>query len=357
MGVENYKNAGNTLSAVKERAPYSPLIFTCDLNPSLIAAIKDNFPDSALQIDGFHVMQELNRGINKDLKHYAKVNFNDEIRDLIYLRKILNKIRSAIRSKTPTDLDSVPALKRFDNSHAVSRVCRSVIDRLLYLFKIHEACNFFKNLVRELDILCAIDNSVIKEFCTLIHQILPKRRYTAKGMERVKLELIKKLKKMCLSFRKPLRESLTAFNKAKYLIFKQPERMDGTSKEALDALLKQHPALKEYRNMTVSLGEIYREPYELVDGHQIDALSQKPYYSDKLNTAISTLKKYKSEIISFARIFLEHPELEKACRSNLEWFNKRVKAPFKYSFNRQSTKNIINRLQLQIGGEIRNFLI
>ncbi|MHA1232712.1 MAG: hypothetical protein ACTSPQ_18935 [Candidatus Helarchaeota archaeon] len=124
-----------------------------------------------------------------------------------------------------------------------------------------------------MDILCVSDNSIIKEFCTSIHQILPKCRYTTKGMERVTLELIKKLKKTCLSFGKPLRESLKAFNKAKYLIFKQSERMDGTSKKALDALLKQHPALKEYRNMTVSLGEIYREPYELVDEHQIDALS------------------------------------------------------------------------------------
>ncbi|MHA1283264.1 MAG: hypothetical protein ACTSQP_12225 [Promethearchaeota archaeon] len=101
-------------------------------------------------------------------------------------------------------------------------------------------------------------------------------------MLRVQLELIKKLKKMCLSFRRPLKESLTAFNKEKYLIFKQPERMNAASKTALDALLKHHPVLKEYRDMTISVGEIYRESYEFVEGHQIDALLQKPYYSDKL---------------------------------------------------------------------------
>ncbi|MHA1232711.1 MAG: hypothetical protein ACTSPQ_18930 [Candidatus Helarchaeota archaeon] len=65
---------------------------------------KNIVPDLALQIDGFHVMQELNWGINKDLKSYATVIFNDEIRDLIYIRKILNKIRSALRNKTPTNL-------------------------------------------------------------------------------------------------------------------------------------------------------------------------------------------------------------------------------------------------------------
>ncbi|GAH37234.1 unnamed protein product, partial [marine sediment metagenome] len=94
----------------------------------------------------------------------------------------------------------------------------------------------------------------------------------------------------------------------------------------------------------------------LVDGRQIDALTQKKKYSDKLNAAVTTLKKYKSEIIAFARVFLEHPELGKACRANLEWLNKRVKAPFKASLNRQGLDHIVNRLQLQLGCEVRNFI-
>ena len=108
--------------------------------------------------------------------------------------------------------------------------------------------------------------------------------------------------------------------------------------------------------MTLMIGEIYRESYNRVDGRQIDALTQKKNYSDKLNTAITTLKKYKSEIIAFARVFLEHPELGKACRANLEWLNKRVKAPFKASLNRQGLDHIVNRLQLQLGCEVRNFI-
>ncbi|MHA1147437.1 MAG: hypothetical protein ACTSR8_04265, partial [Promethearchaeota archaeon] len=89
---------------------------------------------------------------------------------------------------------------------------------------------------------------------------------------------------------------------------------------------------------------------------QIDALTQSPEYSDKLNTAIATLKKYKSEIIAFAEVFLEHPELGKACRANMEWINKHVKAPFKAGLNRQSLEHVINRMELQLGGEVRNFI-
>ena len=79
-------------------------------------------------------------------------------------------------------------------------------------------------------------------------------------------------------------------------------------------------------------------------------------FSDNLNTAITTLKKYKSEIIAFAKVFLEHPELGKAYRANLEWLNRCAKAPFKASLNRQSLDHIVNRFQLQLGGEVCNFI-
>jgi len=55
-------------------------------------------------------------------------------------------------------------------------------------------------------------------------------------------------------------------------------------------------------------------------------------------------------------VFLEHPELGKACRANMEWLSKRVKAPFKASLNRQGLDHIVNRMQLQLGGEVRNFI-
>jgi len=156
--------------------------------------------------------------------------------------------------------------------------------------------------------------------------------------------------------RKPLQKEDSGFSKERFTLFKQPENMTEAAEEHLCKFLERHPSLREYREMTLMVGEIYREPYHLVDGRQIDALTQKPEYSDKLNTAIATLKKYKSEIKAFAEVFLKHPELGKACRANMEWLNKRVKAPFKASLNRQSLDHVINRMELQLGGEVRNFI-
>ncbi len=61
-------------------------------------------------------------------------------------------------------------------------------------------------------------------------------------------------------------------------------------------------------------------------------------------------------IIELAKVFLEHPELGKACRAIMEWLNKRAKAPFKASLNRQGLDHIVNRIELQLGGEVRNFI-
>ena len=118
--------------------------------------------------------------------------------------------------------------------------------------------------------------------------------------------------------------------------------MTEAAEEHLKKFLDRHPSLKEYHEMTLMVGEIYREPYHLVDGRQIDALTQKPSYSDvNVNRAYS---------ISYIQLNKNNRDL------NMEWLNKRVKATFKTSLNRQSLNHVINRIELQLGGEVRNFI-
>lgn len=341
---------------MKLEAPIDPFIITCDFNPSLIAAIKYVFPNSVVQIDGFHVMQELNNGIKRDLKLYAKRQFREEIQDLLELRAFLNALQEKRRKVELLSLAHIPPIKEIKPSHLSASLCRDVIKRLLATLTIQEPSTFFSTLDRELSALLKEHGSILNEFYAALREKFPKRRFTIKGRNRVQGELLKKLKTLCVRVRKPLQEEVATFSKERFLIFKQPESVTEVVKKALMDFLDRHPPLKEYRKMTLMVGEIYREPYHLVDGRQIDALTQHPEYSDKLNTAIATLKKHKLEIIAFAEVFLKHPELGKACRANMEWLNKRVKAPFKASLNRQSLEHVIHRMKLQLGGEVRNFI-
>lgn len=356
MGVENFENARCTLITVKVQAPIDPFIITCDFNPSLIAAIKEVFPNSAVQIDGFHVMQELNNGIKRDLKFYAKRAFRDEINNFLELRTFLNTLQEKRKTGGLLTQTQIPLIKEVKRSHANAWMCKEVIEKLLIALTIQDPDVFFKTLALELMDLLKEHGSILSELCEALREKFPKQMFTYKGRDRVQCELLKKLKALCVQLRKPLQEEVAAFNKERFLILKQPENVTEEVKKALTDFMDRHPSLKDYREMTLMVGEMYREPYHLVDGRQIDALTQKPEYSDKLNTAIGTLKKYKSEIIAFAKVFLEHPELGKACRANMEWLNTRVKASFKASLNRQSLEHVINRMELQLGGEVRNFI-
>ena len=356
MGVENFENASRSLRAVRQRAPIIPYLITCDFSPALIAAIKAIFPESVVQIDGFHVMQELNNGIRRDFKYYRAKHYRDEINDLLDLRSYLNTLQEMRKHADVLTLKSIPLLKSVNPSHSGAKTCSEVMTQLLYLLTTKDPRSFFIAFDAELKRLLKEHGKIVKEFCDALRSTFPKRNFTIKGRSRVQGELLKKLKSLCLKFRKPLKEEAREFSKKQFLLFKQPEKVTPKIKALIEAFLKQHPDLWEYREMTLLIGEIYREPYKFVDGRQIDALSQKKKYSDKLNTAITTLKKHKSEIMAFAKVFLDHPELGKACRANMEWLNKRVKAPFKASLNRQGLDHIVNRMELQLGGEVRNFI-
>lgn len=356
MGVENFENACRTLITVKTQAPIEPFIITCDFNPSLIAAIREVFPNSAVQIDGFHVMQELNNGIKRDLKLYARREFREEIADFLEFRAFLNALQEARKQAEPLSVSQIPPMKEIKHSHVDALRCKDVIERMVVMLTLQDPDTFFKTLDLELTALQEEYGTMVSEFCEALREKCPKRRFTSKGRNRVQAELLKKLKTLCVKMRKPLQKEVSGFSKERFIIFKQPEKMTEQAEEQLKDFLERHPSLREYREMTLMIGEIYREPYHMVDGRQIDALTQKSAYSDKLNTTIATLKKYKSEIIAFANVFLEHPELGKACRANMEWLNKQVKAPFKASLNRQSLDHVINRMELQLGGEVRNFI-
>lgn len=357
MGVENFENACRALVAIKEKAPIDPFIITCDFNPALVAAIKAIFPTSAVQIDGFHVMQELNNGIRSDFKQYRGQQYREEIVDLLALRSYLNALQEARERAGVLTLASIPPLKEINPSHSRAHLCRDVVKLLLPFLTEQNPSSFFIAFDEELKNLLKQHGDLLQEFCSALRSKCPKRKFTTKGLERVQVELLKKLKTLCLRFRTPLKEKAREFSKKQFFLLLQPEKLTPTVVALIEEFLAQHPTLRKYREMTIKIGEIYRTPYQLVDGHQIDALGEKKQYSTKLNAAIATLKKYKSEIVAFARVFREHPELEKSCRANMEWLNKRVKAPFKTSLNRQKLDHVINRMQLQLGGDVRNFIM
>jgi len=175
------------------------------------------------------------------------------------------------------------------------------------------------------------------------------------GMKRLKNILLRKRKKLYLHFRALLEADSRQFHKHYWFLFIQPENLSRGRIRLLNNFLAKYPALQEYRDMTLLVGEIYRKAIQDIDGHQIDDLIIKPYYSKSLQTAIKTIKTHKPSILRFVEVFKEDPTMARSCRANMEFFNKRFKAPFQHGLNRTKQAHLLAKLQLQLGCEIRFF--
>jgi len=62
----------------------------------MIGAIRDVFGEHVIGIDGFHVMQELNNGIRRDLLDFRDNRFRVEIWELQGLRDWVSRVQEGI---------------------------------------------------------------------------------------------------------------------------------------------------------------------------------------------------------------------------------------------------------------------
>lgn len=352
VGVENNKNVTDTLNYLVEKYGINPQLITSDFSPNITGPICKIFGEEKLQIDGFHVMQELNRGIRTDLLLYRKELFTCEIRELESLRNWVSNTQKEYKKtgKYRIDLNTIEKSVNLKNykSHIYFQ---AVLDSIIVLKEnpLEKFAFSLKNLLNKLENSL---NENIKEFQSKIKNILPKGIITSKGQVRIKNEILKKLKGLFLSCRSKLELKSKKFNKDYWVLFCQPERMTEKRIILLNEFISNYSELEEYRKMTLSIGEIYRQNISEVDGSQINDLKIKTKYSDKLKTAIKTIKKFKDAIIRFSKVFKNNSKLAKISHVSMEYINNKFKAPFKKGFNRSSVETIKRKLSLQMGCEV-----
>jgi len=353
VGIENSKNVSDTLNYIVEKYGINPKLITSDFSPNITGPICEIFGADKLQIDGFHVMQELNRGIRTDLLLYRKELFTNEIQELESLRFWVSNIQKEYNRSGKYEIDLNAIKKSTDLNNFKSQECLQVVIDSIKVLKILELDRFEFDLI---NLLIKLERSLdenISNFCSKIKRILPKGKITNKGQIRIKNEILKKLKALFLSYRSVLEQKNKKFNKDYWVLFCQPEKMTEKRIILLNEFISDYPELKEYRQITLSIGEIYRQKISEVDGYQIDELKIKTKYSDKLKAAIKTIKKFKDSIIRFSKVFKSKFNLAKASHVSMEYINNKFKAPFKKGYNRSSIENIKRRLSLQMGCEVQ----
>ncbi|MFX1257944.1 MAG: hypothetical protein ACFFAN_08800 [Promethearchaeota archaeon] len=249
----------------------------------------------------------------------------------------------------------VGPLPEVDPSHEFSRNCLNLTSKAIELLKLNNPSEFFRKL-RHLLGNCDMSVEPLVYFCDRLLKVMPKKRFTQKGMLRLKKEVLKKVKTYYLWFRKPMDQRSIPFYHDFYVIFFQTEKMTPKGKALLEMFLNVHPYLKIYRKMTLLLGELSRLPVEDVDGHQIDELCDNHPFSKKLNTAIKTIKKQKDSFLRFVDFFKQHPKLLKSQRSTMEYYNQKFKRPFESGNTLLKKERLLGRLHTQLSGEIEWYL-
>jgi len=315
------------------------------------------YGENVIQIDLFHVMQLLNNGIKADLLKYREKRFDAERQELCSLRNWVNSIQKIVNDVRDFSiaLRIIGNLPEVKSTHKSSSKCAKLTSEVLELLRLDAPTQFFKELREFLNGLNGT-NDQLANFSNNMLNVMPKKRFTEKGMLRVKKEILKKLKTYYLELRKPIDEESVQFHHNFHIVFFQPEKLTLKRKEKLASFLTLHPELKKYREMTLLVGELSRLPYDKIDGHQIEDLRESPLYSNKLNTAIRTIKKQEANILRFVDFFKQNPELSKAQRSNMEFHNKKFKEPFESGNNLLKKERVIGRLNTQLSGKVEWFL-
>lgn len=354
---ENLENAECILEKVKEDGIH-PILVTCDLSPNILGAIEKVYGEEVIQIDGFHVMRELNNGIKRDLLDFREKKFKIEIKDLQLLRDWVNLILKGMQENGDFSISLKKAgmPPNVNPIHSLSLNCSKLMSKLLEILKIEIPKEFFNELLKVISEADPNFTNNEKNFFSGLFELIPKKKYSEKGRNRVKSTILRKLKSHFLKIRSDLENKSKNFFKDHWVIFFQPKKLTQKRKEKLELFLNTYPELQIYRNITLMVGEIYRLPIDKIDGHQIDDLKESPNFSDKLNTAICTLKKHKAKILRFVEVFKKYPNLPKACRSNMEYYNLRFKKPFKRGNNLTKKERLISKLNMQFYGKVEWFL-
>ncbi len=355
VGVENATTMTNTLIHAKENLNIIPEIIVHDLSPNILAAVKNVFSEDHSAIDPFHVMQELNRAIMKDLSRYQRKIYSDRINKLTNLRDMVTKYQK--QKITFGEWESQLNEDDFRDELDINiLLCCSITSELLQTLEIQDNLIFFEILRQNINYYKQDYHPEVIQLAIQLESKLPKRTTSDKACIRVKSEVLRKLKSFYLGFRKPITKEKIRFNKQRYVLFYQPENLTEKRIEILNEFLSDHPNLNQYRDLTLHVGSIYRLPQNQIHNELIADIHISSKWGDKLKACMKTFKKNVKAILRFREFFENHPELPKRCRANMEYSNPRVKQIFRSGKNLKSMNRIQNELKLQIGGEVRNLL-
>ena len=185
VDVENSSNAKRSLMYIKDELGINPEIIVHDLSPNFIKATCDIYGAEKMAFDPFHVMQNLNRAIGKDLSMFRETRFIMEKNELLALRKYISQLQKDFKKHHKLNRRIIEEIPKIDKNHANSFYCAEFTRQIFSLLQIEEPRIFFSQLQLLLSDCKMKKDLNFLAFALSIEEKLPKKRFTQKSHQRI----------------------------------------------------------------------------------------------------------------------------------------------------------------------------
>jgi hypothetical protein len=187
VGIESQENAVQSLRYVKDILKINPEIIVHDLSPNLISATTEVFGEDKIAFDPYHVMQNLNRAILKDLGRIRKLHFSAEKKDLDRLKENIVLLQRSFSE----NVKKIPKISSItiENTHKIAKQCQIIAENMLKLCNIRDTAIFFYDIRNQLEEYRQCNELPILSFSLSLIEKLPKYIDSIKAMNRIKSEI------------------------------------------------------------------------------------------------------------------------------------------------------------------------
>jgi hypothetical protein len=309
---------------------------TIDFSNRLEAGVKRFFTDDQILKCAFHAPQLLNRGLLKELTRLKNEKYQNEIKELMFLKRLSLEHEEIKQKKIRYKLN-------FEDSKKAWQIYLELraIFSLSTLFEIEKRLRKF---LQELSLNQWKGVDLLKDQCI---SLFPKHGLTEKSFELFKTRVYRTWRGIIRYFRKEMEDMKSGFKDAKYLVLMNPINMDAGEKKELRRALAKFPWLRPIRRIMTQFYYQFRvSPAKRRSLRFLSQLVSENCHT-WLKSAVKTLITYEEQIFRFQVLCEQYPELEnhKAIKVVDESTMRKINKLYQTQFGMRNLENLNMRLK------------
>lgn len=308
---------------------------TIDFSNRLEAGVKQFFNDEQILRCAFHAPQLLNRGLLKELTRLKHEKYQDEIKELVFLRRLSLDFEANNGYEEEVDL-----------LFTSSKIAWQIYLKLCSIFSLSIPIKIETSLKQFLHNPSSTQWKGASLFKEKWRSLFPKRGLTEKSLEIFKVKVYRAWRAVIRYFRKELEELKSGFEEAKYLVITNPVNMDKFKKKELRKALANFPWLRPIRRIITKFYYQFRvSPAKRCSLQFLVKLVSENSHA-WLKSAIDTLIKHEEQIFRFQVLCEKSPELKtiKAIKVVDESTMRKINKIYQTQFGMRTLENLEMRL-------------